>query len=400
MGKVYGMEHLDRLINSATSTIVKKGLVGEKEILLMLEAHLPSHANIIHNPTLLHYEADILVIEETIGFMFVEVKTWGEHYIERFYPNGSIQTIKGMQKPLKQAENYRDELKEILSSDRGDVTTQDPHQLISSVVVFNGISKEQFLHRQEVLDWEEELKNTFLTKHYFYAGESSGFYSWMLDSKKFTRGRVSNYFSRESLDRLVKVLVHDHDINKHVIENKAPTIVRKSQQQTLANINALVSEHKRMTWQERTAPKVKKKRKLGILAGLLAIGIVAVVYILANWGSGEESYVWQEDNTPDSQVFMDVKDDGSPEVTQGAYDYYILADSEFSELSETQLYGLSKSDLRLGRNEIYARHGYVFKSADLQAYFDSQTWYVADESYDGELTDTEQHNVTLIRSVE
>ncbi|ARF14913.1 YARHG domain-containing protein [Sporosarcina ureae] len=400
MGKVYGMKHLDRLIESATSAVVKKGLEGEKEILLMLEAHLPRHVFIIHNPTLLQYEADILVMEETIGFMFLEVKTWSENYIERFYPNGSIQTIKGMQKPLKQAENYRDELKKILSSDRGDVATQDPHQLISSVVVFNGISKEQFLHRQEVLDWEEELKNTFLTKHYFYAEESRGFYSWMLDAKKFTRSSVSNYFSKESFDRLIEVLVHDHDVNKNVIENKAPTIVRKSQQQTLANINALVSEHQRMILQESPALKVKKKRKLGILFGVLAIGIGAVGYILNDWRSGEESYVWQEDSAPGSQVFMDVNDDGSPQVTQGAYDYYILADSEFSELSETQLYGLSKSDLRLARNEVYARHGYVFESADLQAYFDSQMWYVADETYDGELTDVERNNVTLIHSLE
>lgn len=399
MGKVYGMKHVDRLIESATSAVVKKGLEGEKEILLMLEAHLPSHAFIIHNPTLLQYEADILVIEETIGFMFLEVKTWSEHYIERFYPNGSIRTIKGMQKPLKQAENYRDELKKILSSDRGDVSTQDPHQLISSVVVFNGISKEQFLRRQEVLDWEEELKNTFFTKHYFYAEESSGFHSWMLDAKKFTRSSVSNYFSKESFERLIEVLVHDHDVNESVIENKAPTIVRQSQQQTLANINALVSEHQRMKLQESPAPKVKKKKKLGILIGLLAI-VVGIVYILNDWGPGEESYVWQEDSTPDSQVFMDENKDGSPQVTQDAYDYYILADSEVSELTETQLYGLSKSDLRLARNEIYARHGYVFKSADLQAYFDSQMWYVADESYDGELTDVERHNVTLIRSLE
>ncbi|ARF18029.1 YARHG domain-containing protein [Sporosarcina ureae] len=400
MGKVYGMKHLDRLIESATSAVVKKGFEGEKEILLMLEAQLPSHAFIIHNPTLLHYEADILVIEETVGFMFLEVKTWSEHYIERFYPNGSIQTIKGMQKPLKQAENYRDELKKILSSDRGVLTTQDPHQLISSVVVFNGITKEQFLHRQEVLDWEEELKNTFLTKHYFYTEGSSGFYSWMLNAKKFTRSSVSNYISKESFDRLIEVLVHDHDVNKNVIENKAPTIVRKSQHQTMANINALISEHKQMKLHESTAPKVKKKRNLGILIGVLAIGVGAVVYTLNDWESSKESYVWQEDSTPDSQVFMDVNDEGSPQVTQDAHDYYILADSEFSELTEMQLYGLSKSDLRLARNEIYARHGYVFKSADLQAYFDSQTWYVADESYDGELTDVEQHNVTLIRSME
>ncbi len=39
------------------------------------------------------------------------------------------------------------------------------------------------------------------------------------------------------------------------------------------------------------------------------------------------------------------------------------------------LYGLNKSDLEIMRNEIYARHGWIFKRADLQKYFSAQSWY-------------------------
>ena len=35
----------------------------------------------------------------------------------------------------------------------------------------------------------------------------------------------------------------------------------------------------------------------------------------------------------------------------------------------------SASDLRLMRNEIYARHGYIFNDQNLQGYFSSQPWY-------------------------
>jgi len=36
---------------------------------------------------------------------------------------------------------------------------------------------------------------------------------------------------------------------------------------------------------------------------------------------------------------------------------------------------LSKAERRLMRNEIYARHGWIFKSADLQNYFNNTNWY-------------------------
>ncbi|HEX2952112.1 MAG TPA: protein kinase [Armatimonadota bacterium] len=44
-------------------------------------------------------------------------------------------------------------------------------------------------------------------------------------------------------------------------------------------------------------------------------------------------------------------------------------------VKESDVQGMSKSDLELMRNEIYARYGWIFKRRDLQVYFDSQSWY-------------------------
>lgn len=62
---------------------------------------------------------------------------------------------------------------------------------------------------------------------------------------------------------------------------------------------------------------------------------------------------------------------------------------------------LSKADLKLMRNEIYARHGYLFKTEEMKAYFKYQTWY--SPRYDDVtsfLTEKEKANINLIKSNE
>lgn len=79
---------------------------------------------------------------------------------------------------------------------------------------------------------------------------------------------------------------------------------------------------------------------------------------------------------------------------------YILPDSDKKVLSEENIADLSKEQLRLARNEIYARHGYVFKSADLQKYFSNKSWYQTDTSYNGSLSEVEKENVKLLEARE
>ena len=68
-------------------------------------------------------------------------------------------------------------------------------------------------------------------------------------------------------------------------------------------------------------------------------------------------------------------------------------------LNESDLAGKSNWDLRIMRNEIFARHGRRFKSADLRNYFMSQSWY--NPQFDEvQLTEIEKRNVEFLKSYE
>jgi len=62
---------------------------------------------------------------------------------------------------------------------------------------------------------------------------------------------------------------------------------------------------------------------------------------------------------------------------------------------------LLKQELRIMRNEIYARHGYSFKKKDMREYFDAQDWYMPMHTdIRTNLTEVEKKNVELIRRYE
>ena len=81
---------------------------------------------------------------------------------------------------------------------------------------------------------------------------------------------------------------------------------------------------------------------------------------------------------------------------------YILPDSDKKYYSADDLSGFSKEDLRLARNEIYARHGYIFKDGGMQSYFGLQSWYTptTNDVPDTELNDFEKANLGLIKEIE
>jgi YARHG domain len=71
------------------------------------------------------------------------------------------------------------------------------------------------------------------------------------------------------------------------------------------------------------------------------------------------------------------------------------------QLSMDQLKDLSRRDLRLLRNTVYARRGRPFRSDLLRAYFEATEWYKADTSYtEARLAAVDNRNIKVIRSVE
>ena len=85
-------------------------------------------------------------------------------------------------------------------------------------------------------------------------------------------------------------------------------------------------------------------------------------------------------------------------------DNYILPDSSKRILADSEVSGLTKSELRLARNEIFARHGRMFDDQELQDYFNSKSWYrgtIRPEDFsESMLSETEKANIETIKKYE
>ncbi|MGH0591653.1 zinc ribbon domain-containing protein [Bacillus pretiosus] len=90
----------------------------------------------------------------------------------------------------------------------------------------------------------------------------------------------------------------------------------------------------------------------------------------------------------------------TPPTTRYVYNGFIFPDSDIRKLTSTDLTYLSKEQLKIARNEIYARHGHMFQTKDMQEYFSKQSWYRENPYFTGNLTDIETYNVELIKSRE
>lgn len=154
----------------------------------------------------------------------------------------------------------------------------------------------------------------------------------------------------------------------------------------------------------------------------LAIGVVAALVVLTIAGIllfGKSDKEDPKDKKPsqgqqDDFKYLDDDADSSDDANDDAdaddsaiadSSEYILPNSNTVKLTRADLQGLSLEQLRLARNEIYARHGTIFGPADLQQYFGSKSWYKPTISFQefndhGSLNEFEGANLTLIVKME
>jgi len=71
------------------------------------------------------------------------------------------------------------------------------------------------------------------------------------------------------------------------------------------------------------------------------------------------------------------------------------------ELTREILSAYTKEQLRIIRNEIFARYGYIFRDNEMRTYFGQQPWYEPKlENVDKYLSEREQKNIILLRELE
>jgi hypothetical protein len=132
----------------------------------------------------------------------------------------------------------------------------------------------------------------------------------------------------------------------------------------------------------RTQYNTRKGKKRGCLGTIfMAIGILATLFfalVIIDTNSR---------NSSNTQVGIESIDG----------DFYHRAGSR--KLTEEDGKGKTKHELRIMRNEIYARHGYIFQDAMLRDHFLQKPWYTP-QTKNVALSSIEQYNVLFIKSYE
>jgi hypothetical protein len=139
---------------------------------------------------------------------------------------------------------------------------------------------------------------------------------------------------------------------------------------------------------------------VALLALLLGGGIV---FLLKPPGSSSESNSSAATASP-SPTRADNRPFASPEFRNGnqstaanSYDSIEESVVRGDRIGRSDLATLSQVELRRLRNAIYARHGRMFNTPELQRYFDSRPWYTRRFDYnDRDLTAADKVNLNLI----
>jgi len=97
----------------------------------------------------------------------------------------------------------------------------------------------------------------------------------------------------------------------------------------------------------------------------------------------------------------DVNQDQKVNKNENDRKYGLYPQASEKLLYASDLRGLSKYDLKIMRNEIFARHGYIFKTPDMISYFKKQSWYQGQyNDVTSMLTIIEKKNIELIKKYE
>lgn len=133
------------------------------------------------------------------------------------------------------------------------------------------------------------------------------------------------------------------------------------------------------------------------------IFIVLAVVLVAGLGVGG-FFIYQNFTKKTETINYDT----SVNNENSYYDNNAIDESEYKyeylrerEMTHDDVEGKSAEELRLMRNYIFARRGYIFESEDLKEYFEQFSWYVP-LYYDvtPRLSDIEKYNVNFIKEYE
>lgn len=94
------------------------------------------------------------------------------------------------------------------------------------------------------------------------------------------------------------------------------------------------------------------------------------------------------------------KGSGGSSSSSSSFDDYIFPHSSTRKLTRREIEAIPESEWGYARNEIWARHGYEFKTKKYRDYFNEKSWYEPGGYSEKDVNKTEWYNMELIKSLE
>jgi DNA-directed RNA polymerase specialized sigma24 family protein len=156
----------------------------------------------------------------------------------------------------------------------------------------------------------------------------------------------------------------------------------------------------------------KNTKKIVVIAGIavvlaITLGLLVAVIVkgVKEKKNEKEPPVKQESQEETNNIEKEEIEENEEEQEESKSEEYIFPNSDKELLTRDDVAGMSQEQLRLARNEIFARYGTIFGVQDLADYFGSKSWYVPKITFDEfestiEMNAIEEKNLAFIIQIE
>jgi len=154
-----------------------------------------------------------------------------------------------------------------------------------------------------------------------------------------------------------------------------------------------------------TGGQPEKPSNAGLIILVIVITAIVVAGLIIGGWYGYKYYKNKKTQTSSSATATTTVTATTTSTTSGTSSAissdYIIPNSDSQVISVSELTNLSPWQLKVARNEIYARHGRPFVHKDLQCYFAKRSWYKEDPNFsESSLNTVEKKNIETIKDYE
>lgn len=170
----------------------------------------------------------------------------------------------------------------------------------------------------------------------------------------------------------------------------------ESQLDILFSNNKLYARTEYADWESETWSQKSDRLDISFLIGKVIVDKTEYQLASSNNENGLVSHFY-DDEIDEITHYIQFNPDGLLEKPKGQF-----PETGFVKLNSQDLSSFSKQELKLMRNELFARKGYLFKKGgEMEKHFLNQDWYVSiPKTKNIEFNTIETHNLSLIKTLE